>query len=173
MDYGRLFLFMAAATSVMATGTHLWCWVYSVVRKMVLRREMLRMYGQLALPDPEDEAVDRRRFTAQPYRTYEQFRTDVVGMAIPLDDILDRLNGQMPPKEADLPKLDTTTPTGALTSTGLQQAISGQALVAGLGVLLLMIYYDIPLNAKAVEILVANLREKDRQSKPPAAGSGS
>lgn len=165
MDYGRLFLFMAAATAVMAIGTHLWCWVYSVVRRMVLRRELAHLCEEWNRPDPEEEALDLRRTSAPPYRTYEQFRADVLSMGVPIDDILDRCNGKLPPKAAEIQKADPAAPP---SPEALQKTISGPVLATTLITLAVMTcLYGCP-SHRFIEALLKSAKEQLGQ--PPQKG---
>ena len=168
MDYGRLFLFMAAATGVMAIATHLWCWVYKAVERSVFRRKLTDLCRALDLECLEDEEIERRRAVAPRYMTWEQAMGDFRG-GVPLDDILDRLNGEFPPKAADIQFAGPSTP--AMTPKQLENAISGPVLASVLGIMaILACIYGIGLKPEGVEILIKNLREKHNQQKPSAGG---
>lgn len=168
MDYGRLFLFMAVATAVMAIGTHLWCWVYSVVFRATLYWRIERLHKQFEIWDAEEKEIERRRAIAPRYMTWEQAMADFRG-GVPLDDILDRLDGKFPPKAADIQFAGPSTPP--MTPKELENAVSGPVLASVLGIMaILACIYGIGLKPEGVEILIKNLREKHNQPKPSAGG---
>lgn len=125
MDYGRLFLFMAAATGAMALGTHLWCWAYQLVAKSVFRRALLRL-------EQEEAELDGRRAGATPYMTYEQFRADLMD-GTPIDMILDRVNGKFPPPAAQVQHPGDASHTLTSTSLLIPIAVAGLMVAFGIG----------------------------------------
>lgn len=165
MDYGRLFLFMAAATAAMAIGTHLWCWVYCALERMVIRRKLSELCQSWDRECLEDEETERRRLVAPRYQTWEQAMGDFRG-GVPLDDILDRLNGQFPPRAAEIQK------PGLLTPPGPNPVISGPALAVILtGMAILTCVYGLGSRAEAVEYLIQKAKEQfGYPPQPPTPG---
>lgn len=123
MDYGRLFLFMTAATLVAALSTHAAFWLYGIVRRSVLHREALKFVNgdRLFLQALAKDDGDANRATAKPYSSYSEFH-EAVRSGVPLDEILDRCNGTLPDKDE-------------LPGPNLPLAM-GIALISGIGVFL-------------------------------------
>jgi hypothetical protein len=134
MDYWRLFLVTAALMGAMAFLTCLCCWVSTTVRDIRLRREWARQ-------EREEQEIEERRAHAPRYMTYEQFREDVLGCAVPIDEILDRLNGQLPPKAANIQK------------AGLSIPISMPALIFGSLLLLGRSHYGLKMNTPTLQFI--------------------
>jgi len=167
MDYGRLFLFMAASAFVMSLATHLWCWVYHVVERAVFRRKLVSLCQALGQECLEDEEIERRRLFAPRYQTWEQAMEDFRG-GVPLDDVLDRLNGEFPPRASEIQKPGPAAPSGSLNTS-----INGQALVAVLGTMaLLMCLFGIGLKPEGVEFLIQKAKEQfgGDHPQPPTPG---
>ena len=162
MDYGRLFLFMAAATGVMAIGTHLWCWAYRVVERAVFRRKLASLCQTWERECLEDDEIERRRAVAPRYMTWEQAMNDFRG-GLPLDDVLDRLNGQFPPRAADIQKSVPGPIPGSVSS-----GISGPALAAVLTtVAVFACLYGIGFKPEGLEYLIQKAREQFGNNPPP------
>jgi hypothetical protein len=134
MDYWRLFTVMAFAMGAMAFATCLCCWVHTVVKGVILRREWVRQ-------EREEQEIGERRARAPRYMTYEQFREDVLGCAVPIDEILDRLNGQLPSRAADI------------QHAGLPIPVSPAALIFGGLLLLGCRYYGLKMNPPTLQFI--------------------
>lgn len=152
MDYGRLSMFMVVATAAMAIATHLWCWAYRKTAYSILKREWSRQ-------DREEQEIEERRARAPRYHTYEQFQSDIRDLAVPLDEILDRLNGKFPPRAADLPKAQPSMASDSLSGVGLSAVLVTLAMVTCL--------YGSP-SPKFVEALLQIA--KDQFGKTPSSG---
>ena len=167
MDYGRLFLFMAAATGVMAIGTHLWCWAYRVVERAVFRRKLNSLCQTWERECLEDDEIERRRAAAPRYMTWEQAMADFRG-GVPLDDILDSLNGEFPPKAADIQHAGPSTRPGPLNG-----GLSGPALAS---VLITMAVFacilGVGLKPEGVEYLIQKAKEQFGGGSPPPPTPG-
>jgi len=166
MDYGRLFLFMASATAVMALGTHLWCGIYRVVERAVFRRKLSELCQTWDRECLEDEETERRRLLAPRYMTWEQAVEDFRG-GVPLDDVLDRLNGQFPPRAADIQKAGPVASSGALKSP-----ISGPELAATLTIVAIFgCLFGIGFKPDGMEFLIQKVREQFGSNPPTPGGS--
>ena len=167
MDYGRLFLFMAVATGVMAIATHLWCAVYRMVERAVFRRKLSELCQTWDRECLEDEEVERRRAVAPRYMTWEQAMGDFRG-GLPLDDILDRLNGEFPPRAADIQKAAPGAAPAPLNSS-----LNGPALAAVLTtVAIFACLYGIGFKPEGLEYLIQKAREQfgGNSPQPPTPG---
>jgi len=155
MDYGRLFLFMTAATAVMAGVTHFWCWAYRGLERTIIRRKLFKLCRELDLECPEDDELERRRLTAPRYMTWEQAMADFRG-GVPIDDVLDRLNGEFPPRASEIQHGSPFPPSGSFPAS-----INGPALVAVFGTMALyMCLFGVELKPEGVEFLVRKAKEK-------------
>lgn len=168
MDYGRLFLFMIVATATMAIGTHLWCWIYSVVFRLSIYWRIDRLRKQLEMDNLQEVEIERRRAVSPRYLTWEQAMVDFRGDAS-LDDILDRLNGKFPPNAADIQNPGPSVPT---TPKELENAISGPVLATTIIILAIMTgILGVGPTQKGVEELIRWAREK-HDPKQQDIGSG-
>lgn len=167
MDYGRLFLFMAAATAAMAIGTHLWCWVYHVVERSIFRRKLADLCQAWDLECLEDDEIERRRAAAPRYMTWEQAMGDFRG-GVPIDDILDRLNGQFPPRAAEIQKPEPSVPSGSPNSTLSGPAVSSVLITMAV----LACIFGVGIKAEGVEFLIQKAKEQFGGDPPQLPTSG-
>lgn len=164
MDYGRLFLFMTAAMVVMALVTHLWSWAYRTVERMVIRRKIYQLCGELDLTCSEDDEIDRRRLLAPHYMTWEQAMVDFRG-GVPIDDILDRLNGEFPPRASEI---QSGSPLPPPASSSVPMSVPELVAQAGI-VAIYACLFGIGLRPAGMEFLMQKTREQfGGNSQPPA-----
>lgn len=166
MDYGRLFLFMTAATAVMAFVTHLWCWAYRGVERMVFRRKLSELCQELGRERLEDDEIDRRRLLAPRYMTWEQAMIDFRG-GVPIDDILDRLNGEFPPRASEIQHGSPFPPSASSAAPiGIPELVTVCGIVAIYACL-----FGIGFKPVGMEFLIQKTREKfggNAQPPPPS-----
>lgn len=163
MDYGRLFLFMAAATGAMAIATHLWCWAYCVVERAIFRRKLSSLCQTWERECLEDDEIERRRAAAPRYTTWEEAMEGFRGGA-PIDDVLDRLNGEFPPRAADIqhgPSLPSPGASG-LSGTALASVLIPMAIMTCI--------FGVNLKPEWVELLIQKAREQFGSGSPTTPG---
>lgn len=155
MDYGRLLMFMIAATAAMASVTHLWCWAYLSLERMVILRKLSGLFLELDQERLEDDEIERRRLLAPRYMTWEQAMADFRG-GVPIDDVLDRLNGEFPPRASEIQHGSPLPPPGSLGTS-----ISGPAVAAVFGIVAIyMCLFGIGIKPAGMEFLIQKAREQ-------------